>query len=43
MVVGLCSIIYANLGDVCEILEHLYNFREVKYLQGYSKTLWMGI
>ena len=33
----------ATLGDGCGIWEHLHNFGEVKCLQGYSKTLWMGI
>ena len=33
----------AILGDGCGIREHLHSFREVKYLQGYSKTLWTGI
>ena len=30
------------LGDGCGIWEHLYSFREVKYLQGCSKSLFMG-
>ena len=45
MVVGFASIggIDATLSDVCGILEHLHNSREVKCLQDYLKTLWMGM
>ena len=32
-----------TLVDGCGNWEHLHSFREVKYLQGCSKTLWMGI
>ena len=35
--------IEAALGDACGIWEHLHSFGEVKYFQGYSKTLWIGI
>ena len=44
MVVGFCSAGgWPTLNDECGIWEHLHSFREVKCLQGYSKTLWMGI
>ena len=33
----------AILGDGCEIWEHLHSFWELKYLQGYPKTLWTAI
>ena len=33
----------ATLGDGCGIWEQLHSFRKMKYLQGYSKTLWMDI
>ena len=33
----------ATLVDVCGISEHLHSFREVKCLQGYLKSLWMGV
>ena len=33
----------ATLGDGCGIWELLHSIREVKCLQGYTKTLWMGI
>ena len=33
----------ATLGKGCSIQEQLHSFREVKYLQGCSKTSWMDI
>ena len=33
----------ATLVDVSGIWEHLHSFREVKCLQGYLKSLWMGV
>ena len=33
----------ATLDEGCGIWEYLHSFREVKCLQGYSKTLSMGI
>ena len=44
MVVGICSIWgWCYSGWRCRTWEQLHSFREVKFLQGYSKTLWMGI
>ena len=36
----LYSVLWVMDGGVWE---HLHIFREVKYFQGHSKTLWMGI
>ena len=33
----------ANLYNVCRDLEHFHSIMVVKYLQGFSKTLWIGI
>ena len=33
----------ATLGDGCWIRENLGSYWEMKRLQGFSKTLWMGI
>ena len=44
MVVGVCSIWgWCYSGWRCRTWEQFHSFREVKFLQGYSKTLWMGI
>ena len=32
-----------TLGDGCGIWQHIHSFREVECLQGYSKTVLMGI
>ena len=44
MVLDFCLLgVDAILDNECRTQEHLQGFREVKCLQGYSKTLWMGV